>query len=141
MQKNTSREFRWYFAGFAGSVAIAAVHPIDLLKVHMQTQQERKFGIFRFAQMAIARDGFRSLFRGLSAAIVRQLTYTSIRIGFYQEIRQYLSREQHYEPNFPAKVALAGMCGIAGVLVGNPFDVITIRMQNDVKLPSNERRK
>ncbi|CAN7949641.1 unnamed protein product, partial [Ixodes pacificus] len=29
---------RWYFGGLAGSMAACVTHPLDLLKVHLQTQ-------------------------------------------------------------------------------------------------------
>lgn len=36
---------------------------------------------------------------------------------------------------------LAGIGGFAGGFVGNPADLVNVRMQNDVKLPKEQRRK
>lgn len=36
---------------------------------------------------------------------------------------------------------LAGLGGFAGGFVGNPADLVNVRMQNDVKLPPEQRRK
>lgn len=42
---------------------------------------------------------------------------------------------------FLGKVALAGLSGACGGLVGTPADLVNVRMQNDVKLPLDQRRK
>lgn len=38
-------------------------------------------------------------------------------------------------------LGMAATGGIAGSIVGNPGDLINVRMQNDVKLPKEQRRK
>ena len=37
MQKNPNRQSRWYFGGVASAGAACITHPLDLLKVHLQT--------------------------------------------------------------------------------------------------------
>ena len=38
---------RWYFGGLGSAGAACCTHPLDLLKVHLQTQQDGKIGIVR----------------------------------------------------------------------------------------------
>lgn len=42
---------------------------------------------------------------------------------------------------FYMKAFLAGLGGFAGGFVGNPADLVNVRMQNDMKLPPDQRRK
>lgn len=42
---------------------------------------------------------------------------------------------------FGGKVLLAGAAGACGGLVGTPADLVNVRMQNDIKLPVEQRRK
>lgn len=42
---------------------------------------------------------------------------------------------------FYQKLLLAGCSGAAGGVLGTPGDVINVRMQNDIKLPPQLRRK
>lgn len=42
---------------------------------------------------------------------------------------------------FYQKVLLAGTSGALGGLVGTPGDMVNVRMQNDMKLPLDKRRK
>ena len=37
----------WYFGGLGSAGAACCTHPLDLLKVHLQTQQEGKIGIVK----------------------------------------------------------------------------------------------
>ena len=38
---------RWYFGGLGSAGAACCTHPLDLLMVHLQTQQEGKIGIVK----------------------------------------------------------------------------------------------
>jgi len=42
---------------------------------------------------------------------------------------------------FYQRVALASLAGAAGGFIGTPADMINVRMQNDIKLPAEQRRK
>jgi len=42
---------------------------------------------------------------------------------------------------FYQRVLLASVAGAAGGFVGTPADMINVRMQNDMKLPPDQRRK
>lgn len=42
---------------------------------------------------------------------------------------------------FAMSAFLAGLSGFAGGLIGSPADLVNVRMQNDIKLPSDQRRK
>ena len=42
---------------------------------------------------------------------------------------------------FYQKVLIAGVSGAFGGFVGTPGDLVNVRMQNDVKIPVDQRRK
>ncbi|KAI4478727.1 hypothetical protein M0804_011755 [Polistes exclamans] len=130
---------RWYFGGIASAGAACVTHPLDLLKVHMQTQQEGKISAIRSTVTIIEKDGILALYNGLSASLLRQLTYSMTRFGAYEVGKQKI--ESHGNPMpFYQKLLLAGCTGAAGGVVGTPGDLINVRMQNDIKLPSHLRR-
>lgn len=130
---------RWYFGGVASSMAACCTHPLDLLKVHLQTQKEGRLGIGGMAVKVIKSDGVLGLYSGLSASLLRQLTYSTTRFGMYESIKASLGQEKGPLP-FHQKVALAAVSGACGGLVGTPGDMVNVRMQNDVKLPPEQRR-
>lgn len=48
---------RWYFGGVASAMAACITHPLDLLKVHLQTQQEGKISIFQTTANIVRKQG------------------------------------------------------------------------------------
>ncbi|GAB5581414.1 mitochondrial uncoupling protein 3 [Prionailurus iriomotensis] len=67
-----ARVSRWYFGGLASCGAACCTHPLDLLKVHLQTQQEVKLRMTGMALQVVRSDGVLALYNGLSASLCRQ---------------------------------------------------------------------
>jgi solute carrier family 25 oxoglutarate transporter 11 len=82
------------------------------------------------AKDIIAKDGFGALYRGLSAGLLRQATYTTARLGIFQQITAY-AKEMNNGQNLPLwqKAACGLTAGGLGALVGTPADLTLIRMQ------------
>ncbi|CAH1390669.1 unnamed protein product [Nezara viridula] len=130
---------KWYFGGMASAGAACFTHPLDLIKVQLQTQQENKVSVFRLVGNIVKNDGLFSLYNGISASLLRQLTYSTARFGIYEIAKEHLS--SHGEKvSFGNRVLIAGMAGAAGGVVGTPADLVNVRMQNDMKLPREQRR-
>eukprot|EP00099_Drosophila_melanogaster_P012986 NP_001287313.1 dicarboxylate carrier 1, isoform C [Drosophila melanogaster] len=128
------RKSMWFFGGLASVGAAMVTHPLDLIKVTLQTQQ----GHLSVAQLIpkLAREqGVLVFYNGLSASVLRQLTYSTARFGVYEAGKKYVNTD-----SFGGKVALAGASGLVGGIVGTPADMVNVRMQNDVKLPPQQRR-
>ncbi|XP_055385250.1 mitochondrial dicarboxylate carrier isoform X2 [Condylostylus longicornis] len=125
---------RWYFGGLAGSGAVMITHPLDLIKANLQTQKE-KMSIIKFTGRVVREQGVFSLYSGISASILRQMTYSLTRFGMYEVGKEFIPTD-----TFGGKLLLAGISGLAGGFVGTPADMVNVRMQNDVKLPKEQRR-
>ncbi|XP_065340233.1 mitochondrial dicarboxylate carrier isoform X1 [Cloeon dipterum] len=130
---------RWYFGGVASAGAACCTHPLDLLKVHLQTQQEGKSSLGRMASSIVRQQGVLALYNGLSASLCRQLSYSTTRFGIYEVSKQAVAPSGEAIP-FYQRVALAALAGAAGGFIGTPADMINVRMQNDIKLPPESRR-
>lgn len=131
------RVSRWYFGGLASAGAACCTHPLDLLKVTLQTQQEGKLSVLQLTGKVIKQQGVLALYNGLSASLLRQLTYSTTRFGIYEVAKQNIGSDA----GFLAKILLAGGAGAAGGFIGTPADMVNVRMQNDVKLAPEARRK
>lgn len=110
---------RWYFGGMASGGAACFTHPLDLLKVTLQTQQDGKLSIFRLTGKIVRERGIFALYNGLSASLLRQITYSTTRFGLYE------IGKQDYGNTFMGKVMLAGISGAAG---GKYHFKITVRL-------------
>ncbi|XP_043924132.1 mitochondrial dicarboxylate carrier [Protopterus annectens] len=134
------RVSRWYFGGLASCGAACCTHPLDLIKVHLQTQQEVKMRMTGMAIRVVRSDGLLALYNGLSASLCRQLTYSMTRFAIYETVRDKVAGGNKGPLPFYQKVLLGAFGGFAGGFVGTPADMVNVRMQNDMKLPAELRR-
>lgn len=140
LPKITHRLPKWYFGGCASAMAACVTHPLDLLKVHLQTAKSSKeFNLMQRTFKIIEVQGFFALYNGLTASLFRQLTYSTTRFGLYEIMKQSVNEDTTLLP-FHQKVLIAGISGAAGGFLGTPADVVNVRMQNDIKLPHDLRR-
>ncbi|KAH8335362.1 hypothetical protein KR074_000284 [Drosophila pseudoananassae] len=133
-QKKEERKARWYFGGLGSVGAAMVTHPLDLIKVTQQTQQG-KLSIIQIVPQIAREHGVLAFYNGLSASMLRQMTYSTTRFGAYEVGKNYINTD-----TFGGKVLLAGLSGFAGGIIGTPADMVNVRMQNDVKLPPDQRR-
>ena len=85
MGDRTKKVGRWYFGGLASAGAACCTHPLDLLKVHLQTAGtgDAKVGLVRSTVNIVKHQGILAMYNGLSASLVRQLTYSTTRFAIY----------------------------------------------------------
>ncbi|XP_078039946.1 dicarboxylate carrier 1 [Augochlora pura] len=139
MADKTKKLSRWYFGGLSSAGAACVTHPLDLLKVHLQTQQEGKISVIQLTGNIIRKQGILALYNGLSASLLRQLTYSTARFGAYEVGKQTFETPE--KPMlFREKLLLAGFSGMIGGVLGTPGDLVNVRMQNDIKLSPELRR-
>ena len=145
--KQGAVHYPFWFGGSASCFAATVTHPLDLVKVRLQTRApDGPKGMFNTFLHILRHDGFRGLYSGLSASLLRQLTYSTTRFGVYETVKpQILPTDQNIsngqqQPSLPTLLALASVSGFLGGLAGNPADVIMVRMQSDLALPAQQRR-
>jgi len=129
----------FFNGGLAGMGATCIIQPIDMVKVRIQLGATG--GPLAVAAQIIKKDGFLYLYKGLGAGLLRQATYTTARLGIFNNLSEYL-KEVNKGANIPLyQKALAGLtAGGLGALVGTPADLSLIRMQADATLPAEQRR-
>jgi len=86
---------------------------------------------------SIAKSGVRSLYTGVTASILRQMTYSLVRLGTYEKMKLSLSREGR--ANSWRLLVAAMVAGGLGGVAGNPADVLLVRMTSDVLRPPEKR--
>ncbi|PGH03893.1 hypothetical protein AJ79_07251 [Helicocarpus griseus UAMH5409] len=133
--------YPFWFGGSASCMATGVTHPLDLCNaVRLQTRKPGDpSGMFRTVIHIIKNNGVLGLYNGLSASLLRGLTYSTTRFGVYEELKSRLTTPTH-SPGLPTLIAMASTAGFVGGLVGNPADVLNVRMQSDAALPAAQRR-
>lgn len=117
-------------------------HPLDLAKVRLQMAPARGGTLVGTLIHVFKNEGFAKLYSGLSASVLRQLTYSTVRFGVYEKLKEVVmaSPSSSSTPSMGVLIGLAMVAGGIGGAAGNPADVMNVRMQHDMALPSAQRR-
>ncbi|KAI9059580.1 dicarboxylic acid transporter [Trametes sanguinea] len=122
-------------------MAACCTHPLDLTKVRMQTIHPASGPVhpstLSIIRMTVRETGVRSLYTGLSASVLRQMTYSLVRLGVYEKMKASMSKDG---PAPAGQLLVAAMvAGALGGLAGNPADILLVRMTSDSVRPPEER--
>jgi hypothetical protein len=152
---------RLLLSATAGCAASTITHPLDVLRVQMQTDATTagkppaavgvaarppattttRGGSTATALRIVRSGGMVALWDGLSAAYMRQFSYSMIRIGLFSYMQDALKRRDNVASlGFGTKLLLGSVSGTVGSIFGNPAEVAIVRMCNDSKLPADQRR-
>jgi len=85
---------------------------------------------FSVAKDIMAKEGTIGFYRGLDAALMRQIFYTTARFGIFMNLSDYIKREKNNGENL--SFAQKGLCSLTagglGSIIGNPADLILVRL-------------
>lgn len=90
-------------------------------------------------------EGPLGLYSGLSAALLRQLTYSTARFAVYEDLKTRFApaptpENPNPKPSTLNLILQSSFAGVVGGIVGNPADVLNVRMQSDFAKPEEMRR-
>ena len=117
-----------------------------VVKVRLQTRSsgdpKSMFGTF---VRVFRTQGIFGLYNGLSAALLRQLTYSTVRFGVYEELKARYApirtpQNPKAQPSLPTLLIMSSSAGLLGGVAGNPGDVLNVRMQSDFAKAPEKRR-
>jgi len=129
--------------GLSASSATCCIQPIDMVKVRIQLQSGKvNANPVNIAATMLRTEGVTIFYRGLSAAVFRQLTYGMTRLGVFRTLtnRYTPAGKTAADIDFLTKVGCSLTAGGIGALVGTPAEVALIRMQADTVCPEADRR-
>uniref|UniRef100_A0A7N0ZV67 Uncharacterized protein n=1 Tax=Kalanchoe fedtschenkoi TaxID=63787 RepID=A0A7N0ZV67_KALFE len=124
--------------GASGMLATCVIQPIDMIKVRIQLGQGSAVQV---TKNMVQNEGIASFYKGLSAGLLRQATYTTARLGTFKILTNKAIAANDGKPLPLYQKALCGLtAGAIGATVGSPADLALIRMQADATLPAAQRR-
>lgn len=132
--------------GSSATFASIIIHPIDLAKVRMQIYGQLNPGkpvpsFPSILQSIVKNDGFFAVYKGVDAAIGRQLVYGTARIGLHRSFSDKLVEMNDGKPiSFLQKILSSMLSGSIAVCIGTPFDIALVRLQSDGMAPIKDRR-
>lgn len=121
-------------AGFVCAFVAGGLNPFDVAKIRLQNQIQHRnqyAGLAGSLRRIVKEEGFMGLAKGLEPSMIREITYSSIRIGSYEPVRRILSHDIDDPTNTTPMVKFfsALIVGAVGSAIANPLDLIKTRFQ------------
>jgi len=121
------KPYPFWLGGVAATIAASVTHPLDLTKVRLQASGDKR--MIESLKKTVKTAGYRGLFDGITGTWLRQMSYSVCRFWAYDESKKLLGAGK----DAPAwrLVAAGGMAGGIAGLVGNPGEIVMVRLQGD----------
>uniref|UniRef100_A0A3Q3IDQ8 Dicarboxylate carrier UCP2 n=1 Tax=Monopterus albus TaxID=43700 RepID=A0A3Q3IDQ8_MONAL len=131
-------------AGAAACIADIVTFPLDTAKVRLQIQGEKKAvqgiryrGVFGTISTMIRTEGPKSLYNGLVAGLQRQVCFASVRIGLYDNVKNFYTGGKD---SVLIRILAGCTTGAMAVSFAQPTDVVKVRFQAQMNLDGVARR-
>lgn len=103
---------------------------MDMIKVRIQLGSEAggSTSPFAIARTILAESGVKGFYKGLDAALMRQVVYGTARMGLYFNISENFKKQNNGgNLSFSQKTQASFAAGAIGSFIGNPCDLALVR--------------
>lgn len=128
--------------GCVSALVSASLNGFDVTKIRMQNQSlaDIKYpGLIPGMRIIFREEGFGGLTKGIYPSMLREISYSSVRIGGYEPVRIFLTRNLqdnhsgHSVDTSPLiKYLSALLSGSVGAAICNPFDLAKTTFQAEL---------
>ncbi|KAG8221428.1 mitochondrial carrier domain-containing protein [Butyriboletus roseoflavus] len=127
--------YPFYLGGLAATIAASITHPLDLTKVRLQASGDKR--MIESIKKTVRTAGFRGLYDGITGTWMRQMSYSLCRFWAYDESKKILGANPQSPPWVLAGAGI--MAGSIAGVVGNPGEIVMVRLQGDFAKPPEKR--
>jgi solute carrier family 25 carnitine/acylcarnitine transporter 20/29 len=115
-----------FLAGcFGGAAGVLAGHPLDTVKVRLQTQNHLYRGTWHCFTTIIRKEHFKGLYKGVSSPLASLTLVNAIVFGVHGNVVKQMKNETAISTHF-----LAGCCaGAAQGFIAAPTELLKLRIQ------------
>lgn len=146
---NWEQYLLFVFGGISCQAAALVTNPIDVIKTRLQIQGElvsdshlSRKGVVATSLKIVEVEGVRGLYKGICASLLREGTYSTIRLGGYDlmKIKYFRANEATAHFSLWKKFVCGAVSGMIGAAVATPTDLIKVRMQAYTNAPGEANR-
>ncbi|KAM5158938.1 mitochondrial brown fat uncoupling protein 1 isoform 1-T1 [Callospermophilus lateralis] len=123
-------------AGVSACLADVITFPLDTAKVRLQIQGEFPVssgitykGVLGTITTLAKTEGPVKLYSGLPAGLQRQISFASLRIGLYDSVQEFFTSGNETAPSLGSKISAGLTTGGVAVFIGQPTEVVKVRLQ------------
>eukprot|EP01125_Pyxidicula_operculata_P001975 TRINITY_DN11961_c0_g1_i1.p1 TRINITY_DN11961_c0_g1~~TRINITY_DN11961_c0_g1_i1.p1 ORF type:complete len:302 (-),score=42.55 TRINITY_DN11961_c0_g1_i1:19-924(-) len=130
-------------AGLGGVIGWFIIHPFNTVAIRMNlanmtSGSNAKLSMVSYTSNMVQKEGWGSLYKGLSAGITRQIFYATSRFGLFEVMRDFVAK--YRQTDIWTRLFVGLVSGGAAALISCPAEVTLVRMSNDASLPVDKRR-
>lgn len=110
-------------------------NPMDVVKIRNQQYGGARYSGFfsTFKIIYVEEHGMRGLLKGAKATVIREMTYSSFRMGMYEPIKEITQKITKQEvDSVVVKWGSAFLSGGIGSALFNPIDLVKVRFQSNL---------
>ncbi|XP_043923461.1 solute carrier family 25 member 40 [Protopterus annectens] len=124
-------DFAPLFAGaLARVVSVTLVSPLELIRTRMQYRQLTYRELGDCINSAVAKDGWRSLWKGWGPTVLRDVPFSAMYWYNYEQIKKWLCKTYSTsEPTFLISFTAGALSGSIAAVATLPFDVVKTNRQ------------
>ncbi|XP_011406045.2 PREDICTED: kidney mitochondrial carrier protein 1-like [Amphimedon queenslandica] len=135
--------------GLASLTAEIGTFPIDTAKTRLQVQGQvsdatcseiRYRGMVHALYRVFREEGFRALYHGLPAGLLRQASYGTMKIGLYHYFKTRLALYANGTETLYMNIISGISAGAIAAAIANPTDVLKVRMQAATSIEYQRRQ-
>jgi len=124
---------RFLAGGIAGSIGISIFNPVEVIKVRMQADRNRRHypNLRNGLKTVIQSEGYLGLWRGILPNIQRAFIVNAAELGSYDQTKQilYTIHPDVFQKDKPITHLFASICaGFFGAVGSNPVDIVKTRL-------------
>ncbi|XP_069504485.1 mitochondrial glutathione transporter SLC25A40 isoform X2 [Ambystoma mexicanum] len=121
----------------AGAVArfgsVTVISPLELIRTKMQFRPQTYKALLQYIHGDIAKDGWRSLWKGWGPTVLRDVPFSAIYWYNYEHGKNWLCQTYNrVEPSVTISFAAGAASGAVAAVITLPFDVVKTRRQVEV---------
>lgn len=106
-------------AGLGNAISAACTNPADIVKVRQQLLVDKSRANFvGIATEMVRKEGIKSLWNGVTASCLRELTYSTVRFGLYETFKDFYGNALGVSDT---SFALKALSGISSGAIGSAF--------------------
>lgn len=128
-----SNPIKYFLGGASCMTAGFITNPVDVIKIRLQLNADASMNQMKWMQKIkfITGGNLRFAFQGLGPSMLRESTYSTMRMGLYEPIRDTLDNiaGSNGNPSLLRKIISGALSGMIASSLANPTDLVKIRLQ------------
>jgi len=116
---------------FAGVVGTVVGHPLDTVKVRLQTHPTLYLNMVDCMKKVVRSEGFFALFRGIASSMLSLTILNTMAFGIFGETKRLMVKVVDRQLNWADYFVAGSVVGACCNFISTPFEMVKVQLQLD----------